>query len=71
MMTKILVVDDDANISELLRMYLEKEGYEVKTAADGVEGITTFRMYEPDLVLLDIMMPKKDGWQVCREIREH
>ncbi len=71
MMTKILVVDDDANISELLRMYLEKEGYEVKTAADGAEGINTFRMYEPDLVLLDIMMPKKDGWQVCREIREH
>ena len=70
MMTKILVVDDDTNISELLRMYLEKEGYEVKTASDGVEGITAFRMYEPDLVLLDIMMPKKDGWQTCREIRE-
>ncbi len=70
MMTKILVVDDDTNICELLRMYLEKEGYEVKTASDGVEGITAFRMYEPDLVLLDIMMPKKDGWQTCREIRE-
>ena len=55
MMTKILVVDDDANISELLRMYLEKEGYEVKTAADGAEGINTFRIYEPDLVLLDII----------------
>ena len=64
-MTKILVVDDDLNICELLRMYLEKEGYEVKTANDGQDGITTFRMYEPDLVLLDIMMPKKDGWQVC------
>ncbi len=70
MMTKILVVDDDANICELLRMYLEKEGYEVKTASDGVEGLASFRMYEPDLVLLDIMMPKKDGWQTCREIRE-
>lgn len=44
-------------------MYLEKEGYEVKTASDGVEGVTAFRMYEPDMVLLDIMMPKKDG---CR-----
>ena len=71
MVTKILVVDDDKNICDLLRMYLEKEGYEVKTASDGVEGVTAFRMYEPDLVLLDIMMPKKDGWQVCREIREH
>lgn len=70
MVTKILVVDDDKNICDLLRMYLEKEGYEVKTASDGVEGVTAFRMYEPDLVLLDIMMPKKDGWQVCREIRE-
>ena len=70
MLTKILVIDDDPNITDLLKMYLEKEGYEVKTAADGQEGLTTFKMYEPDLVLLDIMMPKKDGWQVCREIRE-
>ena len=59
MVTKILVVDDDKNICDLLRMYLEKEGYEVKTASDGVEGVTAFRMYEPDLVLLDIMMPKR------------
>lgn len=71
MVTKILVVDDDKNICDLLRMYLEKEGYEVKTASDGVEGVTAFRMYEPDMVLLDIMMPKKDGWQVCREIRQN
>jgi DNA-binding response OmpR family regulator len=71
MMTKILVIDDDSNICELLRMYLEKEGYEVRTASDGSEGIAVFRMYEPDLVLLDIMMPKKDGWAVCREIRMH
>ena len=70
MATKILVIDDDVNICDLLRMYLEKEGYEVRTANDGVEGITAFRMYEPDMVLLDIMLPKKDGWQVCREIRE-
>ena len=70
-MTKILVIDDDTNICELLRMYLEKEGYEVRTASDGSEGIAVFRMYEPDLVLLDIMMPKKDGWAVCRELRMH
>lgn len=68
--TKILVVDDDANICDLLRLYFTKEGYEVKTAMDGAEGVSSFKMYEPDLVLLDIMLPKKDGWQVCREIRE-
>ena len=68
--TKILVVDDDSNISELLKIYFENEGYDVKLAADGVEGLNYFKMYEPDLVLLDIMLPKKDGWQVCREIRE-
>ena len=68
--TKILVVDDDPNISDLLKIYFENEGYEVKTVADGAEGINYFKMYEPDLVLLDIMLPKKDGWQVCREIRE-
>ena len=67
---KILVVDDDVNICDILRMYLEREGYEVKTVNDGAEGIATFKMYDPDLVLLDIMLPKKDGWQVCREIRE-
>ena len=68
--TKILVVDDDPNINDLLKIYFENEGYEVKTVGDGAEGINYFKMYEPDLVLLDIMLPKKDGWQVCREIRE-
>jgi len=68
--TKILVIDDDANICELLHLNLGNEGYDVKVANDGVEGVSYFRIYEPDLVLLDIMMPKKDGWQVCREIRE-
>ncbi len=67
---KILVVDDDPNISDLLKVHFENEGYNVKTAADGNEGISFFKMFEPDLVLLDIMLPKKDGWQVCREIRE-
>ncbi len=68
--TKILVVDDESAICEMLRVYLENEGYEIKTAGDGAEGVSYFKMYEPDLVLLDIMLPKKDGWQVCREIRE-
>ena len=70
MSTTILVIDDDINICEMLRVYLENEGYEVKTANDGVEGLNFFKYYEPDLILLDIMLPKKDGWQVCREIRE-
>ena len=67
---KILVADDDLNICDVLKLYLDNEGYEVKTANDGVEGVSYFKMYDPDLVLLDVMMPKKDGWQVCREIRE-
>ena len=68
--TKILLIDDDANICDLVKIYLENEGYEVKVASDGSEGLAFFKMYEPDLILLDIMLPKKDGWQVCREIRE-
>lgn len=70
MSTKILVVDDDINICELLRIYFENEGYEIVVANDGAEAVSTFRLYDPDIVLLDIMLPKKDGWQVCREIRE-
>jgi DNA-binding response OmpR family regulator len=70
MATKLLIVDDEPNICESLRLYLESEGYEVKIANDGVDGVSYFKMYEPDIVLLDIMMPRKDGWQVCREIRE-
>ena len=68
--TKLLIVDDDPNICDMLKLYFENEGYKIKTANDGVEGLNTFKVYNPDLVLLDIMMPKKDGWQVCREIRE-
>ena len=68
--TKLLIVDDDINICEMLRLYFENEGYSVKTANDGIDGLQAFKIYEPDLVLLDIMMPKKDGWQVCREIRK-
>ncbi len=70
MSNKILVVDDDANIAELLKLYLENEGYTVFVANDGQAAVDTFAAKEPDLVLLDIMLPKMDGWQVCREIRK-
>ncbi len=69
-MGKILVADDDKNIAELLRLYLEKENYTVVTACDGEDAIIKFNSETPDIVLLDIMMPKLDGWQVCREIRK-
>ncbi|MBO4217808.1 MAG: response regulator transcription factor, partial [Clostridia bacterium] len=67
---RLLVIDDDINTCTLLRAYLENEGYEVKVANDGVEGVNFFKSSEPDLVLLDITLPKKDGWEVCRNIRE-
>ena len=69
-MGKILVADDDKNICELIRLYLEKEGYAVVMAHDGEAAVEQFSAENPDLVLLDIMMPKLDGWQVCREIRK-
>ncbi|MBR5485504.1 MAG: response regulator transcription factor [Oscillospiraceae bacterium] len=69
-MGKILVADDDVNIADLLRMYLEKEGYEVTLAQDGEEALQKFNADTPDMVLLDVMMPKLDGWQTCREIRK-
>ena len=67
---KILVVDDDLNICELLKLYLENDGYTVITANDGKAAVDAFEAKSPDLVLLDIMLPKIDGWQVCREIRK-
>jgi len=68
-MGKILVADDDQNICELIRLYLEKENFAVVLANDGEEAVAKFTIENPDLVLLDIMMPKLDGWQVCRQIR--
>ena len=68
--SKILVIDNDISVCEMLKNYFEKEGYEIKTINDGVSGIDSFKLYDPDIVLLDIVLPKKDGWQVCREIRE-
>ena len=67
---KILIVDDDKNICDLLRMYLEKEGYAVIMEHNGIDAVNTFNTQNPDLVLLDIMLPQLDGWQVCREIRK-
>ena len=67
---RILVVDDDTNICELLRLYLEKDGYEVVIANNGGEAVTMFQELSPDLMLLDIMLPVLDGWQVCREVRK-
>ena len=67
---KIMVVDDDSNICELLRLYLEKEGYDTVVASDGVAALEAFDTAKPDLILLDVMMPRLDGWQVCREIRK-
>lgn len=69
MKKKILVVDDDSNIAELLRFYLEKEDYEVTVKSNGKDAVKAFSEISPDLMLLDIMLPKMDGWQVCREIR--
>ena len=70
MANKILVVDDDLNICELLKLYLENDGYVFYTANDGKQAVDMFKNKTPDLVLLDIMLPKMDGWQVCREIRK-
>ena len=66
----VLVVEDDANIADLLRIYLEKDGYAVKIAGDGGEGLKMFHEVSPELVLLDVMLPVMDGWQVCSAIRK-
>jgi len=67
---KILVVEDEEPVRELLRLYLEKEGYQVEVAVDGEEALQKAPCCYPDLIILDIMLPKKDGWTVCREIRK-
>lgn len=68
--SKIMVADDDSNICELLRLYLEKEGFDTVLAENGALALELFDREKPDLILLDIMMPQLDGWQVCREIRK-
>ncbi len=66
---KVLIVEDDPNICDLLQLYLEKEGYRVFLSYDGEEGLAQYYDENPDFVILDIMLPKMDGWEVCREIR--
>ena len=68
--TKILIIDDDPEYTEQEKNLLGNEGYAVKIASGGLDGMEFFRMFEPDLVLLEVLLPQKDGWQVCREIRE-
>lgn len=68
---KILIVDDERNIVELIRLYLEREGYATICAYDGEEALRLFEEHSPEMVILDIMLPKKDGWQVCKEIRKN
>ncbi len=70
MSKKILIVEDDGNIRELLRLYLEREGYEITEASNGEEGVELWRKINPDMILLDVMMPIMDGWQVCKIIRK-
>ncbi|MEG0598014.1 MAG: response regulator transcription factor, partial [Oscillospiraceae bacterium] len=71
MARKVLIVEDDSNIAELLHLYLEKEGFQTVVANDGGKGVELFRSEHPDLVLLDIMLPVMDGWSVCKKIREN
>lgn len=68
--SKIMIVDDDNNICELLRLYLEKDGFTTVIAPNGIRALEMFDRENPDLMLLDVMMPELDGWQVCREIRK-
>ena len=70
MQKSVLIIEDDSNIAELLRLYLEKDGFRVITAEDGASGLEEFEEKMPDLVLLDIMLPVLDGWGVCKEIRK-
>ena len=65
----ILIIEDDNNIADLLRLYLEKEGYEAVIASDGLQGVELFRRLHPELILLDVMLPGMDGWGVCRTVR--
>lgn len=69
MAKKILIVEDDGNIRELLRLYLEREGYEISEAENGAVGLSKWKAENPDMMLLDVMMPVMDGWQVCKEVR--
>ena len=68
---KILIVDDDENIAELISLYLTKECFDTQIVYDGEAALAAFQTYQPGLILLDVMLPGIDGYQVCREIRAH
>lgn len=70
MSKRALVVEDDPNIADLLRLYLGKDGFETMLVSDGLKAGSSFDLFTPDVVLLDIMLPGKDGWEICREIRK-
>ncbi|MEK7019728.1 MULTISPECIES: response regulator transcription factor [Bacillus] len=70
MKKRIAIIEDEDNIREICKRYLERDGYEVYTAVNGTEGWYIFQQYQPDLIILDLMMPKKDGWELCEEIRQ-
>ena len=70
MSEKILIVDDDPDILDALTIILEAQGYQVSTARDGAEGLTTLKAEQPDLLILDLLMPKMDGFAVCKELRD-
>ncbi len=67
---KVLIIDDDVNICELIRLYMEKDGYEVMAVYNGLKAIEAFKEFTPSIIILDIMLPGADGWQVCREVRK-
>ena len=69
-MTMLLLVDDEKNIIELERLYLDKEGYQIEVAYDGKTALDKFRAHKPDLIVLDLMLPGVDGWEVCRRVRQ-
>ena len=70
MRKRVLIVEDEINIADLINLYLKKEGYETMVANDGGKALELYRLFRPDLVLLDIMLPVRDGWEVCRDIRK-
>ena len=67
---KILVVEDEKNISDIIRFNLEKEGFQVETSFDGEDAVNKVKLVDPDLMLLDVMLPKQDGFSVCKQVRE-
>jgi len=71
MKTRILIVEDERNIADIIKFNLEKEGYQTEVAGDGEDALVKVRTFQPDLMLLDLMIPKLDGFQVCRKVREH